>query len=123
MLARSGNMDLLVAIGTTAGWALSVWLWLTGPGGRHGRTCTSRARPWSSPWCCWASGWRPAPSARPPPPSAPCTRCARTVAHLLGRHGEVDLPMAEVMVGDRLVVRPGEALPGGRNAAGGRPGG
>jgi P-type Cu+ transporter len=24
----SGNMDLLVAIGTTAGWALSVWLWL-----------------------------------------------------------------------------------------------
>ena len=29
--ARSGNMDLLVAIGTSAGWALSVWLWLTAP--------------------------------------------------------------------------------------------
>ena len=27
--ARAGNMDLLVAIGTTAGWALSMWLWLT----------------------------------------------------------------------------------------------
>ena len=26
--ARSGNMELLVAIGTTAGWALSTWLWL-----------------------------------------------------------------------------------------------
>ena len=27
--ALTGNMDLLVAIGTTAGWALSMWLWLT----------------------------------------------------------------------------------------------
>ncbi|MFZ9639820.1 MAG: cation transporter, partial [Hylemonella sp.] len=26
--ALTGNMDLLVALGTTAGWALSVWLWL-----------------------------------------------------------------------------------------------
>ena len=25
--ARAGNMELLVAIGTTAGWALSTWLW------------------------------------------------------------------------------------------------
>jgi hypothetical protein len=29
----SGNMDLLVALGTTAGWALSVWLWLSAPSG------------------------------------------------------------------------------------------
>lgn len=29
----SGNMDLLVAIGTTAGWLLSVWLWWTAPAG------------------------------------------------------------------------------------------
>ncbi|MDZ4337872.1 MAG: cation transporter, partial [Pseudomonas sp.] len=27
--ALSGNMDLLVAIGTSAGWGLSVWLWLS----------------------------------------------------------------------------------------------
>ena len=27
--ARTGNMELLVAIGTTAGWALSTWLWLS----------------------------------------------------------------------------------------------
>jgi Cu+-exporting ATPase len=31
--AASGNMDLLVALGTTAGWALSVWLWLRAPEG------------------------------------------------------------------------------------------
>jgi Cu+-exporting ATPase len=33
------------------------------------------------------------------------------VAHLLSRDGEVDVPVAEVMVGDRLVVRPGERIP------------
>src|SRR5690606_914653 len=27
--ALTGNMELLVAIGTSAGWALSTWLWLT----------------------------------------------------------------------------------------------
>ncbi|MEK9689070.1 MAG: heavy metal translocating P-type ATPase [Burkholderiaceae bacterium] len=31
--ARSSNMELLVAIGTTAGWALSTWLWLTAADG------------------------------------------------------------------------------------------
>jgi Cu+-exporting ATPase len=33
------------------------------------------------------------------------------VAHLIGLDGEVDVPVAEVLVGDRLVVRPGERLP------------
>jgi Cu+-exporting ATPase len=40
--AGTGNMDLLVAIGTTAGWGLSVWLWLA----RAQATSTSRPRPW-----------------------------------------------------------------------------
>jgi P-type Cu+ transporter len=33
------------------------------------------------------------------------------VAHLIGLDGEVDVPIAEVLVGDKLVVRPGERLP------------
>ena len=32
--AGTGNMDLLVAIGTSAGWGLSVWLWLSAEPGR-----------------------------------------------------------------------------------------
>jgi Cu+-exporting ATPase len=36
------------------------------------------------------------------------------VAHLLGRDGEVDVPVADVMVGDRLAVKPGRAFSGGR---------
>jgi Cu+-exporting ATPase len=31
--AGAGNMDLLVAVGTTAAWALSVWLWVSAPSG------------------------------------------------------------------------------------------
>jgi Cu+-exporting ATPase len=31
--ALTGNMDLLVAIGTSAGWGLSVWLWLSAESG------------------------------------------------------------------------------------------
>jgi P-type Cu+ transporter len=33
------------------------------------------------------------------------------VAHLMGLDGEVDVPVAEVLVGDRLVVKPGERFP------------
>ena len=33
------------------------------------------------------------------------------VAHLVGPRGESDVPLAEVMVGDRLAVRPGERVP------------
>ncbi len=33
------------------------------------------------------------------------------IAHLIGLDGEVDVPIAEVLVGDKLVVRPGERLP------------
>ncbi len=40
--ALSGNMDLLVAIGTSAGWGLSIWLWLSIG---HANTCTSRRPP------------------------------------------------------------------------------
>jgi Cu+-exporting ATPase len=31
--AFTGNMDLLVSLGTTAGWWLSVWLWWSAPDG------------------------------------------------------------------------------------------
>jgi Cu+-exporting ATPase len=33
------------------------------------------------------------------------------IAHLIGLDGEIDVPVAEVLVGDKLVVRPGERLP------------
>ena len=115
--ARAGNMDLLVAIGTTAGWALSMWLWLsaelgTPPGAMvpmvHlyfegsavvvtmvllGKWLEARAKQQTT------SAIRALHALRP------------EVAHLIGIDGEVDVPVAEVLVGDRLVVKPGERFP------------
>ncbi len=103
----SGNMDLLVALGTTAGWALSVWLWLSAAPGvmAHlyfessaivvslvllGKWLEGRAKRQTTAAIRALHGLRP------------------ELAHLLGVDGEVDVPLAEVLVGDALVVKPGE---------------
>ena len=108
--AFTGNMDLLVSIGTTAGWALSMWLWLTAEPGAivHlyfegsalvitlvmlGKWLEVRAKRQTT------SAIRALHALRP------------DVAHLIGLDGEVDVPVAEVLVGDRLVVKPGERFP------------
>ena len=108
--ALSGNMDLLVAIGTTAGWLLSVWLWLTAEPDTMvhlyfegsaivitlvllGKWLETRAKRQTT------SAIRALHALKP------------DIAHLIGLDGEVDVPVAEVMVGDKLVVRPGERLP------------
>jgi Cu+-exporting ATPase len=103
----SGNMDLLVALGTTAGWALSVWLWLT-------------ASPEAMPHLYFEGSavvitlvllgkWLEARAKRQTTSAIRALHGLRPdVAHLIGAKGEVDVPVAEVLVGDTLVVRPGE---------------
>ncbi len=108
--AMSGNMDLLVAIGTTAGWLLSMWLWLTAEPDTMvhlyfegsaivitlvllGKWLETRAKRQTT------SAIRALHALKP------------EIAHLIGLDGEVDVPVAEVLVGDKLVVRPGERLP------------
>ncbi len=110
LLALTGNMDLLVALGTTAGWALSVWLWLSAPDGAMvhlyfegsavvvtlvllGKWLEARAKRQTTAAIRALHGLRP------------------ETAHLLGRDGEVDVPVAEVLVGDKIVVKPGERFP------------
>ncbi len=108
--AFTGNMDLLVAIGTTAGWALSVWLWLT-------------AEPDAMVHLYFEGSaivvtlvllgkWLEARAKRQTTAAIRALHALRPdVAHLMGLEGEVDVPVAEVLVGDRLVVRPGERFP------------
>ncbi|MDO8456190.1 MAG: heavy metal translocating P-type ATPase [Burkholderiaceae bacterium] len=108
--ALTGNMDLLVAIGTTAGWALSMWLWLT-------------AEPDSMVHLYFEGSaivitlvllgkWLETRAKRQTTAAIRALHALRPeVAHLMGAEGEVDVPVAEVLVGDRLVVRPGERLP------------
>ena len=108
--ALTGNMDLLVALGTSAGWGLSMWLWLTAHEGHTphlyfeasavvvtlvllGKWLEARAKRQTTAAIRALHGLRP------------------EVAHWLGKGGEVDVPIAEVLVGDRLVVRPGERIP------------
>jgi Cu+-exporting ATPase len=107
LLAGSGNMDLLVTLGTTAGWALSVWLWLTAPAGAMvhlyfegsavvitlvllGKWLEARAKQQTTDAIRALHALRPAR------------------ARVITLDGEVEIPIEELLVGDRLVVLPGE---------------
>ncbi len=107
--ALAGNMDLLVAIGTSAGWLLSMWLWLTAAPGSNvhlyfegsavvitmvllGKWLEARAKHQTT------SAIRSLHALRP------------DVARLIGPDGEIDVPVSEVLVGDRLVVLAGERI-------------
>ena len=108
--ARTGNMDLLVALGTTAGWGLSVWLWLTALAGQTpdlyfegssvvitlvllGKWLETRAKRQTT------EAIRALHALRP------------DKAHWLGEDGETDVPVDEILPGDHIVVRPGERFP------------
>lgn len=108
--AGAGNMDLLVAIGTTAGWGLSVWLWSRAHGAHPphlyfessavvialvllGKYLESRAKRQTT------DAIRALQSLRP------------DTARRLHNGIETLVPLAQVAVSDRLVVLPGERLP------------
>ncbi len=112
--AHSGNMELLVAIGTSAGWGLSSWLWWRAEAGEMphlyyegsalvitlvllGKWLESRAKRQAT------EAIRALHALRP------------EVAHLLPdgikREQLVDVPVAELLPGDRVLVRPGERVP------------
>ena len=108
--ARTGNMDLLVAIGTTAGWALSVWLWLFA--GHEGMPHLYFEASAVVVTLVLLGKWLEARAKRQTTAAIRSLHALRPdIAHLIGVDGEVDVPVAEVLVGDKLVVRPGERFP------------
>ncbi len=111
--ALAGNMDLLVALGTSAGWGLSVWLWLTAPTDHAGHVPHLYFEASAVVITLVLLGkWLEARAKRQTTSAIRALHALRPeVVHLLTRAGEVDVPVAEVMVGDRLVVRPGERFP------------
>ncbi|RZI64135.1 MAG: copper-translocating P-type ATPase [Variovorax sp.] len=108
--ALTGNMDLLVALGTSAAFGLSLWLWW-------------RAAPGAMPHLYFEASavvvtlvllgkWLEARAKRQATSAIRALQQLRPAqAHLLGPRGETDVPLAEVIVGDRLSVRPGERIP------------
>ncbi len=108
--ALTGNMDLLVALGTSAGWGLSVWLWLTAHAGHAPHLYFEASAVVVT--LVLLGKWLEARAKRQTTTAIRALHALRPdVVHLLGKGGEVDVPVAEVLVGDRLVVRPGERIP------------
>jgi Cu+-exporting ATPase len=103
----SGNMDLLVAMGTSAGWLLSVWLWLSAEQGAMPHLYFEASAVVIT--LVLLGKWLEARAKRQTTSAIRALHALRPVtAHLLGLDGEVDVPIDEVLVGDELVVRPGE---------------
>ncbi|WP_319001259.1 heavy metal translocating P-type ATPase [Burkholderia cepacia] len=107
--ARTGNMDLLVALGTSAAYGLSLWMLLRGTGHpghlyfeasavivtlvRFGKWLESRAKRQTTDAIRALNALRP--------------DRARVLEHGVER----DVPLAQVRVGTRVSIRPGERVP------------
>ena len=107
---RTANMDLLVVLGTSAGWTLSTWNLLTQPAGTElhlyyeasavivtfillGKYLENRAKRQT------LEAIRALTALRP------------DTARLRDAEGERDVPLSQVLPGDQLVVRAGERIP------------
>ena len=108
--AGAGNMDVLVAVGTSAGWGLSVWLWLTGSAGDMPHLYFEASAVVIT--LVLLGKWLEARAKRQATAAIRALHALRpATARLLGDEGEVEVPIAEILVGDVLVVRPGERIP------------
>ena len=108
--AGSGNMDLLVALGTTAGWALSVGLWWTAPAGHEPHVYFESAAVVIT--LVLLGKWMESRVKRTTTEAIRALQALRPLhAHWLGPDGEQDIDLADVLVGDLLSVLPGERIP------------
>ncbi|MEY4121959.1 MAG: Copper-exporting P-type ATPase, partial [Pseudomonadota bacterium] len=107
LLAGSGNMDLLVALGTSAGWALSMWLWLTAPAGEMVHLYFEGSAVVIT--LVLLGKWLEARAKRQTTDAIRALHALRPArARVITLDGEVEIPIEELLVSDRLVVLPGE---------------
>jgi Cu+-exporting ATPase len=107
LLAGSGNMDLLVALGTSAGWTLSVWLWLSTPAGAMVHLYFEGSAVVIT--LVLLGKWLEARAKRQTTDAIRALHALRPErARVITLDGEVEIPIEELLVGDRLVVLPGE---------------
>ncbi len=108
--AMTGNMDLLVSLGTTAGWLLSVWLWLSAHEGHVPHLYFEGSAVVIT--LVLLGKWLEARAKRQTTEAIRALHALRPdKAHWISDEGEVDVPVAEILVGDLLAVRPGERFP------------
>ncbi len=112
--ARTGNMELLVAIGTTAGWALSTWLWLSAEPGEMVHLYYEGSAVVIT--LVLLGKWLEARAKRQTTSAIRALHALRPErAHLLPdgvRRTEItDVPVDELLPGDLIRVLPGERFP------------
>ena len=112
--ARTGNMELLVAIGTTAGWALSTWLWLSAEPGEMVHLYYEGSAVVIT--LVLLGKWLEARAKRQTTSAIRALHALRPErAHLLPdgvRRTELtDVPVDELLPGDLIRVLPGERFP------------
>ncbi len=108
--ALTGNMDLLVAIGTTAGWLLSVWLWLTAHEDHAPHLYFEGSAVVIT--LVLLGKWLEARAKRQTTEAIRALHALRPdTAHLITDEGEQEVSVQEIRVGDWLVVKPGERFP------------
>ena len=108
--ALTGNMDLLVSLGTTAGWLLSVWLWLNAHEGHAPHLYFEGSAVVIT--LVLLGKWLEARAKRQTTEAIRALHALRPdKAHWISDDGEVDVPVAEILVADLVAVRPGERFP------------
>ena len=108
--ALTGNMDLLVALGTSAGWLLSVWLWFNAHEGHTPHLYFEGSAVVIT--LVLLGKWLEARAKRQTTEAIRALHALRPdTAHLVTDEGEQDVSVQEIRVGDWLVVKPGERIP------------
>ena len=107
--ARAGNMDLLVALGTSAAYFFSLWLLATGQD-HHNHLYFEAAAVVIA--LVLLGKWLEARAKRATGTAIRALMALRPETARVERGGiEVDVPVAAVAVGDVVVIRPGERIP------------
>ncbi len=108
--AFTGNMDLLVSLGTTAGWLLSVWLWLSAHEGHAPHLYFEGSAVVIT--LVLLGKWLEARAKRQTTEAIRALHALRPdKVHWMGEDGEVAVPVDEILTQDLIVVRPGERFP------------
>lgn len=110
VLARAGNMDLLVALGTSAGFGLSAWQLARHSG--HGMPHLYFEASAVVITLVLLGKWLEARAKRQTTAAIRALNALRPETARVRRDGrDVDMPAAGVRPGDLVVVRPGERIP------------
>jgi Cu+-exporting ATPase len=109
--AGTGNMDLLVALGTSAGYGLSVYHLVT-DSGHHGPAPLYFEASAVIITLILMGKWLEARAKRQTTEAIRALQALRPATARVRRSGiEQELPIADVAVGDIVIVRPGERVP------------